>query len=178
MTIDRPIAIVLMIFAVIVLAFFFVVPEYNTFQSLRLELGQKNAEYNAEMDYYAAIAKVYDELQARKEDVAKIDDALPENPDLGPTIYYLQQTAKTNGLSIKNLFLSKSSGALNSDLKTSANVKNMVFSMSLSGSYTSLEGFMVSLEQSSRLFEISSISFGSQTKPPYDFNLQIKTFSY
>jgi Tfp pilus assembly protein PilO len=177
MHIDRPIAIALILFTILLLVFFLVMPEYNKFKSLQSELGEKRAEYNAEHVYYNAIAETYAELQSRKDDVQKIDNALPESTDFGEVIYYLQQTAKENGLVVKNLFLSKLSSP---EAQTGANntVKDIIFSIDLSGDYPSLLGFMADLEKSARMFEINSISFGSAVKPPYSFSLQIKTYSY
>jgi hypothetical protein len=63
--------------------------------------------------------------------------------------------------------------------------------MGLIGNYSSLGSFLVSLEKSDKIFEVTSISFGSnpqseslsgltqfQTQQTYTFNLQIKTHSY
>ena len=188
MQIDRTITIALIILAIILLVIFVVMPEYTTFGALQTQLAEKKAQFNAEHDYYAAIAKTYDDLQVHKDDIKKIDDALPTDPDLGRIVYYLQQNATSNGMIIKNLFLSKSSpakaGAVNS-------VGDMVFSVDLLGQYPSLEQFIISLEKSSRIFEVTNISFGSssqqavgstqtqfQMQETYDFNLQIKTHSY
>lgn len=181
MTIDRPITIALILFIILLLVFFLVVPEYKIFGKLQTELGEKKAEFNAEFDYYAAITKTYFDLQSRQDVLKKIDDALPQDPTLGKTIYFLQETAKENGLIVKDLFLSKSSPGSPSGLSksnVSGGVKDIVFSMDLLGGYPSLGGFMASLEKSSRIFEITSISFGSVSGPPYSFSLQIKTYSY
>ena len=175
MQIDRPITIGLMLFIILLLVFFLVVPEYNTFINLQTQLGEQEAAYVGQHDYYAAVDKSYYDLQSRKDDIAKIDDALPQDPTLGNTIYFLQETAKENGLIVKDLFLSKSSST---DINSVGNIKDIVFSMDISGDYPSLEGFIMSLEKSSRLFEVTSISFGSQSAPPYSFSLQIKTHSY
>ena len=177
MQIDRPIVIALLLFIILLLVFFLVVPEYNTFVSLQSQLGEKTAEYNAQFDYYAAITKTYYDLQSRQDDVKKIDDALPQVPDLGSLVYFLQETAKENGLVTKDLFLSKSSSN-NSNSNISSSIKDIVFSVDLLGSYASLENFIIALEESSRIFEVTNISFGSSSNPPYSFSLQIKTHSY
>jgi Tfp pilus assembly protein PilO len=198
MQIDRPIAIAVMIFAIILLVFFLVSPEYNTFTGLETQLGEKQAEYDAEFSYYNAIAATYQNLQSHQDDINKVDDALPTNPDLGKIIYFLQQASTQNGMMIKDLFLSKSSQNI-AQSNTGGNIKNIVFSMDVLGNYSSLEQFLISLEQSSRIFEITSISFGSSAPTPaassqgaaqapapsqfqiqqtYSFNLQIKTYSY
>ena len=202
MKIDRPITISVMIFIIILLVFFLVMPEYNTFTSLQTQLGEKQAEYDAEFTYYNAIGATYADLHssARQADIEKVDDALPTDPDLGKIMYFLQDAALSNGMMIKDLFLSKTSQ--NTTQNTAgAKINDIVFSMDLLGNYSSLEQFLISLEQSSRVFEITSISFGSstpaaespasassapsapaqtqfQSQQTYSFNLQIKTNSY
>jgi len=177
MQIDRPIAIALILFIILLLILFLVVPEYNTFKKLQTDLGEKIAQYNAEYDYYAQITKTYYELQSRQDDLKKIDDALPQNSDLGAIIYFFQEAAKENGLIVKDLFLSKSSPTTSSS-DVSKTVKDIVFSIDLLGDYASLENFIISLEKSSRIFEVTTISFTSESGPPYSFSLQIKTHSY
>jgi len=162
MQIDRPIAAALILFIILLLVFFLVVPEYKTFGKLQAELGEKKAEFNAQFDYYNAIANTYQQLQGRKDDIKKIDDALPQDPALGRVIYFLQQTAKGNGMMVKDLFLSKSSS--NSAKSNEGNsVKDIIFSINALGDYASLEKFIISLEKSSRIFEITNISFSSST---------------
>ena len=209
MQIDRPIVSALILFIILLLVFFLVVPEYKTFGKLRTEFSEKRAEYNAEFDYYAAIAKAHSDLQSRQDDIKKIDDALPHDSDIGNLIYFFQEIAKENGMIFKDLFLSKTSSSKTSSSAPRSNsaqsglnnkVKDMVFSIDLIGSYPSLGSFIISLEKSSRLFEITNISFGStnsqlsqlsqpsqpsqplqpqlQTQQIYNFSLQIKTHSY
>ena len=154
-------------------------PEYQTFTSLQTQLGEKSAQFNAENNYYNAITETYNNLQAHNADLAKVNDALPVNSDVGGIIYFLQSTAASNGLSTQNLFLSASSTP--TPQTGSANtIKNIVFLMSVSGDYPSLQNFITSLEKSSRLFEVTSISFGSstQTQKTTNFSLQIVTHSY
>lgn len=181
MQIDRPITIAIILFAILLLVFFLVVPEYKTFAGLRMQLGEKRAEFNAKFDYYAAITKSHNDLQAHQEDIKKIDNALPaepQDPAIGKIIYFLQETARGEGLVVKNLFLSKSSNSADSDSNLPQAVKDMVFSVDVMGDYPALENFIISLEKSERIFEVTSISFNSQSGPPYSFVLQIKTYSY
>jgi Tfp pilus assembly protein PilO len=190
MEIDRPIAAAIIFFSTVLLVLFLVRPEYKTFKSLQAELGERRAEFNAKYDYYAAVSKIYNDLKSRPEDIKKIDDALPENPELGRLVYFFQKTAMENGMIVKNLFLSKSFSQ--TSVKTKGeNVREMVFSMDLLGDYSSLGNFIASLEDSAKLFEVSKISFNSgsqvqasspvpqfQIQQIYSFNLQVKTYSY
>jgi len=187
MKIDRPIIIAFTLFVILILIFFLVMPEYKTFKKLQVNLAEKTAEYNAQFDYYSAIDKTQLDLQSRQEDIKKIDDALPADPTLGRLIYFLQETAKENGIMFKDIFLSKASLG-DSGTGVGKSVKDIVFSLNLAGSYASLENFIISLEKSSRVFEVTGISFGAatsssikQTQPTqqtFNFSLQIKTHSY
>ena len=193
MQIDRPITIALIIFIVLALVFFFVKPEYKNYKDLQMTMAEKQAEYNAQVAYYGSVSKAYFDLQSRKGDIKKIDDALPQDPALGKLIYFLQKAASENSLIVKNLFLAKagSGGVVKKDQQNS-DVKDVTFSMNALGDYVSLEKFLVALEKSSRIFEVGSISFGSaqsnmpsetsqpqfQIQQTFDFNLQIKTYAY
>jgi len=182
MRIDKPIVIALTLFIILLLIFFLVSPEYQRFKTLQSELGIKKAEYNAEFEYYSAISKTYNDLVARKDDVVKIDDALPSDPNLGKLVYFVQENAIQSGLVLKSLFLTKSTSA------SEDTVRDITFSLSLIGNYSALENFIASLEQSSRLFEIVNISFGSgdvsnsqaqfQSESLFTFSMQVNTHAY
>lgn len=187
MRIDRPIAIAVSVFAVLLLAIFLVWPEYQNFRKLQADLGEKKAQYLAEFDYYAEITKKYFELQNRQNDLKKIDDALPSDPDLGKIIYYLQKTSSESGMLVKDLFLASQSSAVDN----TGPVKDLSFSMDLIGSYSALGQFLSAIERSDRIFEVASITFSSQAGSPlgetqaliqaqqiYSFSLQVKTYSY
>jgi len=178
MYIDRPIAIALIIFTIILLVFFLVWPEYKTLGELQTSLGRKIAEYNAQTGYYGEIEKTYLELQSRKDDIEKINEALPAaelDPTFGKLIYYLQGVADDNGLVAKNIFLSET----NSTVAGAASIKNISFSMDLLGEYSSLEGFLIALEKSARIFEVESVSFGASSGTLLNnYNVKIVTHSY
>lgn len=190
MQIDRPIAIVLMLLGAFLVVFFLVMPEYRNFRELQTELAIKTAEYNAQYDYYNEIAYAYRELETHRQELKIIDDALPEGPDFGEIIYFLQNVASEDGIMVRNFSLAKSSSqkANNEDKNI---VKEVVFSMDVLGNYKALERFLVSLQNSARIFEVTRISFGSASQPPlqsnqsqfqiqqtYVFNLEVKTHSY
>lgn len=190
MKIDRTIAVAIIFFVILLLVFLLVVPAYKTYGRLQKELAEKRAQFNAEYDYYAAIAKTHSELQAHREDLEKINDALPSDPSLGKTTYFLQQLARENGMILKSFSVSKS--ASKSAQSGNQIVSDMVFSLDLLGDYVSLGRLLIALEKSSRIFEVTDISFGSASQRPvfgadqpqfqmqqtFSFKVQIKTHSY
>ena len=193
MQIDRPITIAIIIFIIILLIFFLVMPEYNQFKILQQQLGEKIAERNVKFDYYNAIAAAYDAIQNRSEVIKKIDDALPTESNIGKLIYFFHKKAGEDGIVIKSLSLR------GGDIPVPGqNFKELGFSLSVLGSYASLNDFIKSLEKSSRIFEVTSISFSSgnsgapisqpigsavnktqfQIEDIYSFNIEVKTYSY
>ncbi|MBI2053736.1 MAG: hypothetical protein HYT36_00155 [Candidatus Staskawiczbacteria bacterium] len=188
MEFDRPIAIAVIFFVILILMFFLVVPKYNEFKDLQIELGEKKADFVAKYDYFSEITKVFYELENHKEGIKVIDDGLPDNPSFGRLFYFFQKKARENGLVVKDLLLAKYS-----PVSPGSNVKEIAFSINISGSYPALKNFIVSLEKSARLFEITSISFSSPTnsflrplqpspkfqiQQTYSFKMEVKAHSY
>lgn len=188
MQIDRPIAIAITLFIILLLLFFLLAPKYNTFKSLQVKLGEKKAEFDAKYEYFSEITKTYYDIQSRQESIKKIDDALPTDSNLGRLVYFFQKKAEVSGIVVKSLFLSKSPSAGEG---VKSGVKEMAFSFNLVGSYKALETFIISLEKSSRIFEVGKISFSSagsgavsvesaqfQSPDIYSFNLEVRTYTY
>jgi len=182
MTVDRPITIAVTLFIILLLIFFLVVPKYHQFKELQQKIGEEQAAFDAKFAYYSEVAKVYEQLQAKKDIVDKIDSAIPSNVAYGPLVYFFQKKAMENGMIARGLFLTKS-GPVNPD----SDLKEIGFSLDVLGSYSALKSFLASLEKSSRLFEVANISFGSsgvsaagqsQTLQIYSFRLEVKTYSY
>lgn len=196
MKIDRPITIAFTLFVILILIIFFVMPKYKDFRSSQADLGKIEAEFNGKFAYYSEISKAFRDLQEHKESVDKIDSVLSKEPPIADIIYFLQKKAGEKGLIIKDLYFSKFSS-----IAPESDIKEIVFSSGLLGTYSSLKSFLNSLEDSSRLFEVDAVSFSSsvvsqeqnatgetagktqiipqfQTEQTYSFMLQIRTFSY
>ncbi|TSC95037.1 MAG: hypothetical protein CEN87_49 [Parcubacteria group bacterium Licking1014_1] len=191
MEIDRPIAIAIMLFIILLLMFFLVVPKYQVFKDLQIKLGEKKAEFSAKYAYFAEITRVFYELDSRKDSLRTVDDVLPANPFFGKLAYFFQKTAAENGLIVKDLFLTRYSPT-----NQESDIKEIVFSFNLAGSYSALKNLILSLEKSSRLFEFTNISFSSSSealseapaKTPtqsqaqqarsFSFTLEVKAYSH
>lgn len=189
MQIDRPIAIAVTLFIIVLLIFFLVAPRFNEYKNFQQQIGQKKAEFNLKYEYYSEVAKAYDDLHLRADAIKKIDNALPVQESYGKLIYFLQKTAGEAGLVMKNMTLSKSGDSS----EKQRSIKEISFSSNVTGTYASLGNFLVLLEKSARIFEINSISFSSnssagkavlvnqaqfESEQTYNFNVIIKTYSY
>ncbi len=195
MKIDRPIAIAVMLFLTLVAVVWLLIPKYKEFRETRYELGRVEAEYSSKYEYYSEISKIFSELQKNEEGVKKIEDALPEKTKISDLMYFLQKKSSENGLIVRNLYLTKIS-----DTGTKSKIKEIVFTIDLMGTYSSLKNFLLGVENSARLFEVNNISFGnsdsktvtvssvkttggsqkqmSVSDQTYSFKVEIKTHSY
>ena len=191
MKIDRPITIAVIIFIIILLMYFFVVPKYYEFRNLQMKLGKAEAEYNGKFAYYSEVSRIFRELEDRKEALDKIDNAIPQKPQLADLVYFFQQKGAESGLIVEDMLLTKVSAAATSD-----DVKEIVFSLDVLGNYQCLKNFLYLMENSSRLFEMGGVSCGAQvdqaqgsqsqqspiaqslSQQTYSFRLEVKTHSY
>jgi len=174
-TIDRPIAIAVIVFLALLAGFYLTLPKYRQFRDLQTELSKKEAEYQSKAAYFSQVNYTLREIKKDPETLTKIDTALPEKFSLASLIYFLQKKTAENGLILKKATLTRASAA-----GTGSALKEASFSLELLGSYASLKNFLSALEKSSRLIEVGDISFSSREKfqQTYSFNMIIKVNSY
>lgn len=186
MELNRQVLTILFVFVAIGLSVFLVYPKYNEFKYLQISLIEDQAELNSKYDYFAEVTKTYDQLETSKDSLSKIEGALSSNTSLSPLMYTIQKKSIESGLIVRNLFLSKVS-----PVDTKTGLKEIVFSVNLIGSYSALKNFSYSLEKSSGLFAINTVSFSSpvsfdptgqqssqQIQSTYPFDVEIKVNSY
>jgi Tfp pilus assembly protein PilO len=161
MEIDKPVTSVIVIIITLILVFLFVMPKYQEFLDLRQKLGEKVAEYQADIEYYAKINEIYNTLQANKDLVAKIDSALPPEQQLAPLLYFFQEKGLANAMTVENLNLVRVSKPT-----TDKGVRDIVFSLAIYGNYEGLKNFLDSIENSSRIFEVNTLSFSAPSSQP------------
>ncbi|MBX4200950.1 type 4a pilus biogenesis protein PilO [Candidatus Parcubacteria bacterium] len=184
MQINKPISIIIMFVITLVVAFLFAIPAYEESLALKNTLAQKQSEYTGKSEYYAKVNELTSKIESNSVAIEKISSALPDDFYLSSLVYFLQKKASDAGLVAKLISFSKVS-------PKTADKKPRIgtFSVNVSGNYQGLKNFLESLDKSSRLFEVNSISFSSQQNSQktnqlknqaqiYDFNLQLETQAY
>lgn len=181
MELDKPIAIAVMLFIILVLGFYLVLPKYRVFQDLLVRLGEKEAEYQGKAAYFVEVTKTYKELMQYQDSLKKIETALPDSFLTAPIINFFYQKGVENGLIIQKISISKGGQS-----SVNTKMKETNISLSLFGSYAAFKTFLSSLERSARLIEGENISFA--VTPPslanpamqetYPIKLDIKVYSY
>ncbi len=199
MEINKPVAIIILIIITLAMVFLLAWPQYQALMDLKNRLVEKQAEYNGKSSYFKKISEVILEIESKKDSLEKIDNALPDRVSLAPIVYFLQKKGSETGLILKSIvFLQAASGfqraanTANASLGDEAGtkqIKDIAFTAELLGNYQGLKDFISSLEGSSRVFEVDTISFSSQQFLPeavqkksqseiYDFKLSLKTHTY
>ncbi len=160
----------------------FVLPKYQESSNIETKLIKDQYQYESRVNYYANISDVLNKIEKNKDALEKIDSALPSEFSLAPVVYFFENTAEESGLAVRSITFSKQQ--IVSKSSANENIKNILFRVDLSGSYDGLKKFLYSLEESSRIFEVSSISFSagqvskSNVLKSYDFSLSVKTQTY
>ncbi len=195
MQLHKPITTVILFIITAILVFLFAWPKYQEFGDAKITLAKKQAEYNGESLYYQKISEITQQIDDKKEMLDKIDSSLPQNGAIAPIIYFFQKKGAETGLIVKSITFSNAAAPTapttqRQSLKaTQKPVKNITFSLNLTGNYQGLKNFLASLESSARLFEVNIISLSplqslqnsSKTQiklQTYDLKLQVTTHTY
>ena len=191
MEVHKPISTIIIFIIAVVFVFLFLLPKYQESSALQASVIQKQAEYNGKSLYYTKITDLLSSIETRSDALAKVNSSLPENLELASLIYFFQKKGTENGLAVKLITFSQASlatPARGNQASTGKEIKNVIFSVNVVGSYQGLKNFLSALENSSRLFSVQTIAFTSleglqsstaknQTKT-YDFKLEILTHTY
>lgn len=159
---------------VILLAVLVLWPKFQELEIVRGNIEEKKAELQAKEEYVLRLDELKVKLKEHQEEISKINTALPVNPSLPSLFNYLQKTSSESGLILMDI-----SPSAISPSKDLTGFREAVFSIKVSGSYSSLKNFLSALEKSARLIEVEnlSLSLGGGGESPA-FNLRLKTFSY
>ena len=137
--------------------FFSVIPRYQEYTYLESQLSEIQSQYANELGYYKDLADAVSKIESNQDFIKKVNTALPETDSTSEIINFVQNKSAESDLGLQSMSFSKVSKATNS------NVKYIYFTIELHGKYDNFKKFVHSLDASSRIFQIVSISFESQT---------------
>lgn len=168
---SRPITIIVSFLLTLVLGVVLIYPRYQDLQFIQEKIEELKIELQSKEEYLSNLNEVSEELKKYETELSIIDSALPSDPFLPALFDFLQKASSQNGLILKAM--SPVSGLPSEGLKeTRVNLK-------MTGSYTSLKGFLSVVENSARIIELESLSFSSSGElSPFDFDIAIKVYSY
>ncbi len=175
MEVDRPIAIAVILFIILIGIFYFVSPKYQEFTNLQAQISQKEAEYRGRSAYFTDIMNTYDKLKQKEEGLKKINSALPSELSIPDLIYFIQGKSFENGLIFRGANFLKTTL-----VKEGKKINETSIIIEVSGPYPAFKNFLQSLEKSARLIEVEDVYFVVQKEfvGILDFDLTVKVYSY
>lgn len=169
-----PIISVCLLILLILGGVFLWLPKLQDFLDLRAELEKKEIELKQKEDYFAKLNSLSKQLEEYPEELAKIDSALPIDPSIPALFNFIQKVSSENGLILEKLDLGQISSS-----KKKTGVKEISFSISVSGSYPAFKNFLSAIYQNARLIDTDSIKFSSpEGEGLFIFDLTLATYSY
>lgn len=173
MEINKPVASIIVLAVSLVLLFLFILPQYQSSQNVDAALLQAKAQAQGINVYAKNIAALAEGLAARKEVTNTIATAAAADGSIAPLTYFFQKTAQDNGLVVTSIGFSQPVADTLSD-----STANVLLAIHVSGSYQGLKSFIETVEHSSRLFNIATLSLSPsaliQKTQQYDLSLEIK----
>ncbi len=153
---SRPILIVsiLLVFLIVLGGYFFWWPEYQNFQGLKLALEKKKAEFEQAEKYLSGLKTLSDKFAGYRDEVAKVDSALPSEPSIPALFDFIQKTGSQNGLILEEINLDKLPLG-------EGRIRKIPFSITVSGAYPAFKNFLSAVYRNARLIEVNSINFSS-----------------
>jgi len=160
----------------IILGILFLWPKYQDFTNFQIQLKNKETELRNLNEYYQDLFSLSEKLKEFETEFLNIDSALPSGVSTAALSFhnYLPKVASENGLILR------SAGSFSiSALSGKENIQVISIPIKVSGSYSSLKNFLTALEKSTRIIEVTSISFSSpQEEDFFEFQLSVQTHSY
>lgn len=132
-------------------------PEYQNLRMLQGDLAQKKMELTVRDQHISHLRELSGQLNDYKNELAKIDMAIPEKADLPAVFHFLQKAGAENGLILRKIALISSKPA-----EKEQKIEGAEIETEFGGDYDSLMNFLLKLEKSARFFQIMNISVSSQ----------------
>lgn len=137
-------------------------------------LAYSNAEKSSEQ--YQELLKAKNAVFNQIDDAKKnaLNKLLPDSIDNVKLIIDINQIASDKGMTIRNISIKGGDTTSVGPDTRPYGVATLGFSVS--GPYKTLKDFLVSLQTSLRLIDVTSVSFSSGDKDQYEYNVEIKSY--
>ena len=177
---SRAIIIITCLGLLLIFAIGAVFSKYQEMNLLQLEIKNKNAEFQYEKEYFSKLSALSKKLEKYKENLAKINSALPINSRLPDLLNFLQKSCSQTGLVFKKIGPSSTVPLIEEgEENRNPEIQETAFNIVVAGSYSAFKNFLRILEKSARMIGVESVSFSSpEEEISFTFNLRLKIYSY
>jgi Tfp pilus assembly protein PilO len=175
---------IILILIAIGLFYTFIDPQYNKVKELRSEANQ----FDAMLKDVSQIATMRDALMVQyrgipKEEMEKLEKALPDNSDIVRLALDLDSIASNYGISIKKIEVGEKavndvSAIIIQQPSSAPTYQKETVSFNFVASYDDFRQFVSDMEKSLRIIDIENVEFqvGETESNLYDYKLTIATY--
>lgn len=175
----------ILILASAVIGVFYLRPQWQQFQTLQEEsenLRNIATELDDLIQNRDALIKAINTVS--RQDLQKIDQALPQGPRSAEFLVLLETLAKRNNTVLRQVDLIGSGEAQSGQPRPGGSltapsigtIKEFPVSINVGGSYDAFKSFLGDLERSLRIIDINSLSFSASSRDLFEFSLKGKTY--
>ena len=183
--------------AAIVMALFFLRPEWQRSRTIGQEAGELE-EISKEFDELIANRdQLLDRINSiTKDNLTRLDLILPQGPSASQFLVAMEALALENGVALRRIDLVSpdteraevparggpsqprpGSVSAQTPARESKDAETLPFNIQISGSYDSFKKFLASVERNLRLIDVDEIVFGASGKAELlDFSIKAKTY--
>lgn len=172
---NRVIFIPIFFFLFFVILIYFLLPTLFDLKDLTEKIFHKKKLLQKKESYFFNLNEISQSLKKEEETIKKIDFVVPTQVDLPSLLNFFEKKIEESGLFLENFHIA---GFLD-DSAVEREKKEITISLTLKGTFHSLETFLYNIEKSIRLMELETMSLkvSSESKgESLEISLVIKTF--
>lgn len=171
---NRRIIILICLLSLLLMVLLVLYPKYQELTLWQSQIREKEKEIKFRGNYLDELAEASNIFKEHEEQIAIIDSGLPDSPSL-PTLFdFIQKTGAQSGLVVQDLGVSSPKSGEESEKR----LEEISISVGANGSYEAIKEFLVILEKSARMFDITSFSIQVGEESIFSLSLTAKTYSY
>lgn len=162
---------VILLFAALLGAVFLVWPTYQEFMVLGHEVQERRDRLERGQKALAHLRKTQEEIIARQESFAKIDSAIPEDPQLPALYEHIQRLAASSHLVLTSIESKEGEAPAN-------DVAVYVLKAEFQGSYEGLKTFLGGLKRSERILGVEKLTLSSDGEASEGLDIDMELSAY
>lgn len=153
---SKPLTLILVLALTLAIGLLLVWPLYQDYQEVKFKVKSKKVELENREAYFDNLQSLSDKLKKYQLEMNKVESGLPGYADFPSLLSFLKKAASDNGLVLGEI----SSIGISSE---EGKAKKVEVEITVIGSYAAFKNFLLALEKSSRLIEVSSISLQEES---------------
>ena len=141
-------------FAVVIgVGMFLVMPEYQEYRGLAVNINDQKADLQYYRDYSAELRKIEAKLESYQETISKIEDFLPTEFSIPLFYANIQNMSSQSGMILTNI--------QEDGIQEKEEIKERFYNLTVVGDFSSFKNFLSDLEKSAKLIEVEHFSLSA-----------------